>query len=124
MQKSLFDRYEEVVINVLWFWPAKLRKSSKIALILMIIWAMREASSKAKNRKYPAHLSRMFKKETGTPPSDYILSRISKKQFKYSKEVQISMLFGNLNSLSAFALVVFAISSNGLLSELATNAAV
>lgn len=88
----------------------------------MIIWAMGEASSKAKNRKYPAHLSRM--KETGTPPSDYILSRISKKQFKYSKEVQISMLFGNLNSLSAFALVVFAISSNGLLSELATNAAV
>ena len=43
---------------------------------------------------------------------------------KYSKEVQISMHFGNLNSLSAFALVVFAISSNGLLSELATNAAV
>lgn len=90
----------------------------------MMIWTMGEASSKAKNRKYPAHLSRMFKKETGTTPSDYILSRISKKQFKYSKEVQISMLFGNLNSLSAFALVVFAISSNGLLSELATNAAV
>lgn len=77
MQKSPFDRYEEVVINVLLFCPAKLRKSSKIALILMMIWTMGEASSKAKNRKYPAHLSRMFKKETGTTPSDYILSRIS-----------------------------------------------
>ena len=90
----------------------------------MMILCMGKALSKAKNRKYTAHLSRMFKKETGTTPSDYILSRNSKKQFKYSKEVQISMHFGNLNSLSAFALVVFAISSNGLLSELATNAAV
>ena len=29
--------------------------------------------------EYPAHLSRMFKKETGMTPSDYILSRNSKK---------------------------------------------
>lgn len=90
----------------------------------MMIWTMGEASSKAKNRKYPAHLSRMFKKETGTPPPPITSCPAFQTHSKYSKEVQISMHFGNLNSLSAFALVVFAISSNGLLSELATNAAV
>ena len=91
----------------------------------MMILCMGKALSKAKNRKYPAHLSRMFKKETDRHDSLRLhpVPQL-KKQFKYSKEVQISMHFGNLNSLSAFALVVFAISSNGLLSELATNAAV
>lgn len=76
MQKNPFDRYEEVVINVLWFCPAKLRKSSKIALILMMILCMGKALSKAKIVNIQLTSAECLRKRpTGTTPSDYILSR-------------------------------------------------